>query len=246
MNTLSKSVNPQVRRGRQACGGAVLNPYLCAMDYFKRLKGLLAKEKEADKQAYVSLTSSASAQARRDAGMTWYPIAIRGTELGKGDYLTVEVERTTHQDITHQLRTGAEAALFSNHDAANDRIEGTISFVGGDRLKLSLRVDELPDWTRDGKLGIDLLFDDKSYEEMEGALTRAAENVRKGSGRSAGACPYGGFCALRRDRRLFWNEAARPERFAERGSAQNPGWIGNNYSPRPSRYREDDDLGAGH
>jgi ATP-dependent RNA/DNA helicase IGHMBP2 len=149
------------------------------MDYFKKLKALLAKEKEADKQAYVRLTSSASAQARRDAGMTWYPIAIRGTEIGKGDYLTVEVERTTHQDITHQLRSGAEAALFSNHDAANDRIEGTISFVGGDRLKLSLRVDELPDWTRDGKLGIDLLFDDKSYEEMEGALTRASELAEK-------------------------------------------------------------------
>ncbi len=145
------------------------------MDYFNRLKALLGKEKEADKQAYLSLTGSASAQVRRDAGMSWYPIAIRGTEIGKGDYLTVEVERTTHQDITHQLRTGAEAALFSNHDPVNDRVAGTISFVGGDRLKLSLRVDELPEWTRDGKLGIDLLFDDKTYDEMEGALTRAAE-----------------------------------------------------------------------
>ncbi len=84
----------------------------------------------------------------------------------RGTISRVEVERTTHQDIAHQLRFGAPAALFSNHDPAHDRVEGTISFQAGNRLKLTLRTDELPEWVRTGKLGIDLLFDDNSYSEM--------------------------------------------------------------------------------
>ncbi len=151
------------------------------MDYFNALTSLLKIEQADDRRIYQEQAASASVAVRREAGLTWYPIAIRDTELGRGDYLTVEVERTTHQDIAHQLRFGAPAALFSNHDPNADRVEGTISFVGGNRLKLTLRTDELPDWARDGKLGIDLLFDDNSYTEMFGAMRQAAALAGKGA-----------------------------------------------------------------
>jgi ATP-dependent RNA/DNA helicase IGHMBP2 len=144
------------------------------MDYFKDLTALLKIEREEDRQSYQDLARSSSLLERRANGLAWYPIAIRDTELGRGDYLNVEVERTTHLDIIHQLRSGAPAAFFSNHDADTDRLEGTISFVGGHRLKITLPTDELPEWARNGKLGIDLLFDDNSYTEMFGALKRAA------------------------------------------------------------------------
>ncbi|GAA4408507.1 AAA domain-containing protein [Nibrella viscosa] len=143
------------------------------MDYFRNLLQLLKREREEDRIQYQKLTETTSITERRANGLTWYPIAIRGSELGRGDYLTVEVERTTHQDTPHQFRFGVPAVLFSNHDPKNDRVEGTISHQSGDRLKLSLRVDELPDWSRDGKLGVELLFDDNSYDEMEQALKTA-------------------------------------------------------------------------
>ena len=143
------------------------------MDYFKRLTNLLQLEKEEDRQSYEQFLHNTPIVERREAGMTWYPVAIRDTEIGRGDYLTVEIERTTHQDIIHQLRFGMTAALFSNHDAKNDRIEGTLSYISGNRLKISLRVDDLPDWTRDGKLGVDAVFDENSYTEMEAALRLA-------------------------------------------------------------------------
>ena len=144
------------------------------MDYFAHLAGLLKIEENEDKRLFTEMSAAASAAMRREAGITWYPVAIRDSELGRGDYLTVELERTTHRDIAHQLRFGAQAALFSHHDPANNRVEGIISFQSGDRLRLTLRTDELPDWSRDGKLGIDLLFDDNSYSEMFGALRQAA------------------------------------------------------------------------
>lgn len=154
------------------------NLYLCNMDYFNKLLDLLRIERNDDRQAYAKLTASSSAAERRANGLTWYPIAIRGTEIGRGDYLSVEVERTTHQDISHQLRFGSAAALFSNYDSA-DRVEGTITYQGGNKLKITLKTDELPDWTRQGKLGIDLLFDENSYDEMQNALKQASKLQEK-------------------------------------------------------------------
>ena len=143
------------------------------MDYFRRLQDLLRQEKEEDRRTYEQLTATLSITDRRENGMSWYPIAIKDTELGRGDYLTVEVERTTHQDIIHQFRFGMTVALFSNHDAGNDRIEGTITHLAGNKMKITLRTDELPDWSRRGKLGIDVVFDENSYAEMESALKLA-------------------------------------------------------------------------
>jgi ATP-dependent RNA/DNA helicase IGHMBP2 len=144
------------------------------MDYFKKLLDLLNKEKEEDRNAYLKLTENTGAADRRAQGLSWYPVAIRGTEPGRGDYINVEIERTTHKDMAHQFRFGVPAALFSNHDPQKDRVEGTITYVNNDRLKITLYTDELPDWSRDGKLGIDLLFDNNSYDEMQSALKQAS------------------------------------------------------------------------
>ena len=103
--------------------------------------------------------------------------------MSRGDYLTVEVERTTHQDVAHQLRFGASAVLFSNHDPKNDRVEGVVTFQAGNRLKITLRTDELPDWASDGKLGVEVLFDNNTYDEMQRAVKEAAkrkENTQEG------------------------------------------------------------------
>ena len=152
--------------------------YLCRMEYFKKLLDLLQIEKEEDRRSYQQLTENMSVNERRANGMTWYPIAIRDTEIGRGDYVTVEVERTTHTEIIHQLRFGMSASLFSNHDR-NDRVEGTITHISANKLKISLRTDELPDWTRNGKLGIDAVFDKNSYDEMEYALKLAPAIAEK-------------------------------------------------------------------
>lgn len=149
------------------------------MDYFKSLLDLLKIEREEDRQLYLKLKQTSSVAQRRANGLTWYPIAIRDQEMSRGDYLTVEVERTTHQDIIHQLRFGVPAVLFSNHDPETNKVEGTITFVKGNRLKITLRTDELPDWASDGKLGIDLLFDDNSYDEMQSACKLASTLAEK-------------------------------------------------------------------
>jgi len=153
--------------------------YFCIMNYFKKLDELLKIEKQEDQQQFSRQSQTLSVADKRANGVAWFPIAIRDTEIGRGDYLTVEVERTTHQELPHQLRFGAAAVLFSNHNKSEYILEGVITFQGGNKLKISLRTDELPDWTRDGKLGIELLFDNNSYEEMQQAIKQAAARLEK-------------------------------------------------------------------
>jgi ATP-dependent RNA/DNA helicase IGHMBP2 len=149
------------------------------MDYFKKLLDLLKIERNEDREQYKRLTESSSVADRRANGLTWFPVAIRGSEIGRGDYLTIELERTTHQDIFHQFRSGMPAVFFTNHDPKKDRIEGTIAHQNGNKLKITIKDDELPEWSRDGKLGVDLLFDDNSYDEMNDALKTASELAEK-------------------------------------------------------------------
>jgi len=144
------------------------------MNYFRDLLELLKLEKEEDLHSFLKQTQVSPVTERRLNGLTWYPIAIRGTEISRGDYLTVEIERTTHQDVVHQFRFGMPVALFSNYAPQTDRVEGIVNFYGGNRMKITLRTDELPDWCDNGKLGVDLLFDSNSYQEMQNAVKKAS------------------------------------------------------------------------
>ncbi len=149
------------------------------MEYFNKLLGLLRIEREQDRDSYRKLIETSSIKERRENGLTWYPIAIRGIEAGRGDYITVEIERTVESEIPSQFRFGSSAAIFSNHNPKEYRTEGVVTFQSDNRIKITLRVDELPDWSKDGKLGADLLFDENSYDEMQNALKQAQILIEK-------------------------------------------------------------------
>lgn len=145
------------------------------MQYFEKLVNLLTTEQNEDRVQYQAQLERHSTAERRALGLTWYPVAIRGTDINQADYLTVELERTTHHDIVHQFRNGSQVSLFSNHDAENDRINGTVTHIYRNSIKINFKTDELPDWSRLGKLGIDVLFDENSYKEMFMALKNAED-----------------------------------------------------------------------
>ena len=94
------------------------------MDYFKSLLDLLKIERAEDRDAYLKQTTSTSVTDRRAIGLCWYPIAITGTEPGRGDYINVEIERKSNLDIVHKLiaayvrslqATVAFRLFFSSH-----------------------------------------------------------------------------------------------------------------------------------
>ena len=145
------------------------------MNYFTELAALLDQEHAFDKAQHETLLLQRSMQERISLGVTWFPVAITDSELGRGDYLTLTINRTNHPDEGHRFRFGMPVSLFSNHNPQHDRLHGTVAFASRNVLRISLRVDELPAWSRDGRLGVDLLFDENSYSEMHRALDEASQ-----------------------------------------------------------------------
>lgn len=139
--------------------------------HLKLLKELLLIEREEDFFQYKEQFLKANIETRRKNGVTWYPIQILNQELGYGDLLQIEVERTTHLDEPHQFGTGKNVTLFSNKEKDEVyEVVGTIKRSGKNKMLIILHSEELPDWAYDGKLGINIQFDDNSYTEMQKAL----------------------------------------------------------------------------
>jgi len=142
------------------------------MSYFEDLKQLLIAEKEADQALFAQEIAQLSLHAKRNNGLVWYPIAIKESEYNALEYISIVVERTTHQDVPHQFRFGMPVTLFSNHHFNEHQINGTIAYINQNQMKVSFKVSDLPDWSADGKLGIQMHFDDLSYDEMFEALRK--------------------------------------------------------------------------
>src|SRR5687767_4533929 len=139
--------------------------------HLKLLKELLLIEREEDFFQYKEEFLKAGMERRKQNGVTWYPIQILSNEIGYGELLQIEVERTTNLDMPHQFSTGKNVSLFSNKDPdEGNEIIGTIKRSGKNKMLIILHAEELPDWAYDGKLGVNIQFDDNSYTEMQRAL----------------------------------------------------------------------------
>jgi superfamily I DNA and/or RNA helicase len=145
-----------------------------------RLRQLLKVERDEDYEQYRQHFARNNISYRKENGVTWYPIVITNVEIGLGEYLVIDVERSSNHNEPHQFSGGKVASLFSNAHADAGTLNGTIKVVNPNKLRLTLTVDELPDWCDDGKLGINLLFDESSYREMDIAMEKVitAHNSR--------------------------------------------------------------------
>src|SRR3954464_8978728 len=117
---------------------------------FKKLQQLLKIEHDEDLAQYKSFFLRNNINHRKENGVTWYPVVISNVEIGLGEYLNIEIERTTNHNEPHRFSGGKIAALFSNTYPDEHPINGTIKVIGPNKLRLSLNIDELPDWCSDG------------------------------------------------------------------------------------------------
>lgn len=142
-----------------------------SIDRLKKVKELLFLEREEDFYQYKEQFLRASIEQRKKNGATWFPIQILSDELGYADYVHVEIERTNNLDTPHQFSAGKNVSLFSNKNQDEvQEITGTIKHSSKNKMKMILHTDELPDWCYEGRLGVNIQFDDNSYTEMQKAL----------------------------------------------------------------------------
>ncbi|NJM26195.1 MAG: AAA family ATPase, partial [Bacteroidia bacterium] len=104
--------------------------------------------------------------------------------IGTGERLIIEVERTQHLEQPHVFQSGKMVSVFSNADGTpnKDHVSGVINYVRDNTMIVTLNVDDLPDWIDAGHLGVDVMFDELSYREMEAAMKAV---IKADSGRLA-------------------------------------------------------------
>lgn len=150
-----------------------------AITELARVAAALRREQEEDLRQHEAVLERRSIRERIAAGVTWYPLKIEetGTGLGAYPYIVVEYPGEWHR---HAFQSAAPVSLFSQSEGnEGEKIQGTIGFVSDRRMKISFRMDELPDWLDEGRIGVNLLFDARSYDEMWKALNLVI-NAEKG------------------------------------------------------------------
>ncbi|TGE13922.1 AAA domain-containing protein [Hymenobacter elongatus] len=149
------------------------DPYALEKE-LRKVQALLKLEQQEDLEQFKLKNAKATIAERQQRGLTWYPVKIIKEEIGFGGKLVLEIERPLSQNGLHLFQVGKNAALFGNipNRAGSDRptLNGVITAVKRNKILLATTKEDLPDWVEEGKLGVDLTFDEVSYREMEFAM----------------------------------------------------------------------------
>lgn len=140
-----------------------------------QLLALLMLEKEEDFEQYKQQIQQLTIAERQVKGYCWYPLSIIKHGYTYGERAFVVVEKN-EDGLTHQFRSGKTVNLFTKQPGVKKpEKSGVIYYVNKNRMKIILNTRDLPDWLGIGQIGVDLLFDETTYQEMEKALKLVME-----------------------------------------------------------------------
>jgi len=143
------------------------------------LSELLKLEKQEDFEQFKTLIQSLSLSERKEKGLTWYPINVikSGYTFGERAFVIVTIEKENKS--SGQFRSGKTINFFTQSPGAyQPEKTGIINFVDKNKMKIVLNSKDLPEWLNKGMIGVDLMFDERTYLEMEKALKKVMEADR--------------------------------------------------------------------
>lgn len=148
----------------------------------KKLRALLKLEKKEDLDQYKIKMAGTSYIEQRKQGVCWYPVKLEKSRFDTGERLLVKVSRSTEHKETHLFQSGKLVSLFSNagtNKEDNETVSAVVNYVREHEMLITLNAFDFPDWIHDGKLGIQLMFDENSYREMEKTIHYLIETEEK-------------------------------------------------------------------
>ena len=143
-------------------------------DQLLQLRELLKVEKEEDFQQYQNKVLNTSVSDRQKDGVCWFPVKAQSHRIGTGERIVVQVDKIHEDETNHVFQVGSVVSIFRN-SAVKEREKyagGVVSYLRKGVMKVVLNSHEVPDWLYDGKLGVDLMFDEATYREMDKALAK--------------------------------------------------------------------------
>lgn len=142
--------------------------------HFKNQLELLNIERKEDLEQYKKLMSDTSIEERKKRGICWYPVQLNKTSFDAGDRILIELSRNENSTESHVFQSGKSISLFSTagkNEEHTENAKAVVNSVKKNTMIITLNADDAPEWIHDGHLGVQLLFDESTYKEMERALT---------------------------------------------------------------------------
>ena len=137
----------------------------------------LRLEKEADLEYYRKKILNASLEDRKRDGLCWHPVSLSGQRYSLAEKVVVRVTRPDQHQPRGAFQSGKIVSLFA-HPSGERAISGVVNDVNKATMTITLNTRSLPDWAQHGSLGVDLLFDEMAYREMEKAVKAVIEAKR--------------------------------------------------------------------
>jgi len=137
----------------------------------KNLAELLQIEKKEDFTQYKAKVQALSLTEKKKKGYCWYPVQVdkSGFTHGARAYLIVHFQK--YRKYKNQFRSGKIVNVFCNDANIKHREQsGVIHYVDKHKMKIILNSTDLPTYIDSGLIGVELLFDESSYREMERAV----------------------------------------------------------------------------
>jgi len=140
-------------------------------ELYKTLE-LIRQERQADLEQYKQKVMLLPLSRKTKEGKSWYPVRLKRHYIGTGERLIIEIERTQQIDQPHVFQSGKVVNVFCNarNTPEKEHEGGVINYVRDNTMVITLNSDDLPDWIDDALLGVDVMFDEMTYREMEFAL----------------------------------------------------------------------------
>ncbi len=128
-------------------------------------------EKEEDFEQYRKLVLSLPLNKKKEKGLCWHPFLVNKTGFTYGERAYIIGERVANLNEAHKFKSGMPVNIFLREEKRHVKEQtGIIKYINKNQMKIILSSKDTPDWMKQGLLGIDLLFDERTYLEMEKAL----------------------------------------------------------------------------
>ncbi len=135
------------------------------------LRRLIDLERKEERRLHLEIIQAMPLVQRMEKGYCWYNLQVtaQGYGIGERPFVTV----TREGDEAHQFRAGTSVNLFTTQqDARSPQRSGVIQYVKKDKMKIILGGEDHPTWLNRGGIGVDLMFDERTYIEMDKAMQR--------------------------------------------------------------------------
>jgi ATP-dependent RNA/DNA helicase IGHMBP2 len=136
---------------------------LSTRKHFQNLLLAIQVEKQEDLDHYKLLTENADYSNRIEEGITLYPIEFSGIKFNDfGDQL-IEIKTNPKQEGA-RFKSGKTVEVFNSE---GETAQGQISYYRDNTLIIKCADEEIEDWVKKGKVGLNALVDTKTYDALE-------------------------------------------------------------------------------